>query len=128
MDKKEIIRRLKRMSEHAVYMPGKPPFIMSLDDGVAADEAAVLLEEQEQDIQNLIADLDDLRKEHEKLLDKKIPLITSGQEVIRCKDCKYCEYPDAEKEWCKKGHLHGNAETWFCADGERKGGAELGCK
>ena len=46
MDKKEIIRRLKRMSEHAVYMPGKPPFIMSLDDGVAADEAAVLLEEQ----------------------------------------------------------------------------------
>ena len=47
MDKKEIIRRLKRMSERAVYMPGKPPFIMSLDDGVAADEAAVLLEEQE---------------------------------------------------------------------------------
>jgi predicted RNA-binding Zn-ribbon protein involved in translation (DUF1610 family) len=47
MDKKEIIRRLKRMSERAVYIPGKPPFIMSLDDGVAADEAAVLLEEQE---------------------------------------------------------------------------------
>ena len=39
--------------------------------------------------------------------------------VVRCKNCKYCEYPDAEKEWCKKGHLHGNAETWFCADGER---------
>ena len=40
--------------------------------------------------------------------------------VVRCKDCKYCEYPKSEKEWCKKGHLHGNAETWFCADGERR--------
>lgn len=40
--------------------------------------------------------------------------------VVRCKDCKHCEYPNAEREWCKKGHLHGNAETWFCADGERR--------
>ena len=86
------------------------------------DTLVAVLKEQEQDVQNLIADLGDLRKEHEKLLDKKIPLITSGQEVIRCKDCKYCEYPNAEKEWCKKGHLHGNAESWFCADGERKEG------
>lgn len=39
-------------------------------------------------------------------------------EVVRCKDCKYCEYPEAEKEMCKKGHIHRNAETWFCADGE----------
>ena len=41
-------------------------------------------------------------------------------QIVRCRDCKYCEYPESEKEWCKKGHLHGNAETWFCADGERK--------
>ena len=41
-------------------------------------------------------------------------------EIVRCKDCKHCEYPKSEKEWCKKGHLHGNAETWFCADGEHK--------
>jgi hypothetical protein len=41
-------------------------------------------------------------------------------EIVRCKDCKYCEYPKSEKEWCKKGHLHGNAETWFCADGKRR--------
>jgi len=44
----------------------------------------------------------------------------TGEELIRCKDCKYCEYPNAEREWCKKGHLHGNAENWFCADGKRK--------
>ena len=41
-------------------------------------------------------------------------------EIIRCKDCKHCEYPNAGREWCKKGHLHGSAETWFCADGERR--------
>ena len=41
-------------------------------------------------------------------------------DIVRCRDCKYCEYPQSEKEWCKKGHLHGNAENWFCADGERK--------
>lgn len=41
-------------------------------------------------------------------------------EIVICKDCKHCKYPDAEQEWCKKGHIHGNAETWFCADGERR--------
>ena len=40
-------------------------------------------------------------------------------ELVRCKDCKYCEYPKSEKELCKKGHIHGNAEKWFCADGEK---------
>ena len=41
-------------------------------------------------------------------------------DIVRCKDCKYCEYPNSEKEWCKKGHLHGKAETWFCADGVKE--------
>ncbi len=41
-------------------------------------------------------------------------------EIILCKECKHCEYSRSEKEWCKKGHLHGNAESWFCADGERR--------
>ena len=47
MDKEEIIRRLEKISEHAVYVAGEPPFIMSLDDGIALDEAARLLKEQE---------------------------------------------------------------------------------
>ena len=47
MDKEEIIRRLKKISEHAVHVTGEPPFIMSLDDGIALDEAARLLKEQE---------------------------------------------------------------------------------
>ena len=39
--------------------------------------------------------------------------------VVRCKDCKYCVYLKTEN-FCKMGHLHGNTETWFCADGERR--------
>lgn len=47
MDNEEIIRRLKKISEHAVHVTGEPPFIMSLDDGIALDEAARLLKGQE---------------------------------------------------------------------------------
>ena len=47
MDKEEIIRRLKKISGHAVYVVGELPFIMSLDDGIALDEAVRLLKEQE---------------------------------------------------------------------------------
>lgn len=47
MDKKEIVRRLKKISEHAVHVTGESPFIMSLDDGIALNEAVRLLKEQE---------------------------------------------------------------------------------
>lgn len=46
MDKEEIIRRLKKISGHAVHIVGEQPFIMSLDDGIALDEAVRLLKEQ----------------------------------------------------------------------------------
>jgi len=81
------------------------------------DVLVALLKEKEQDIQNLIADLDDLRKEHEKLLDKKIPLITSGQEVIRCKDCRFRDDPNSViSEWlpCQFART---PDDWFCACG-----------
>lgn len=48
-----------------------------------------------------------------------IVLLEEQETVIRCKDCKHCEYTQSEKDWCKRGHLHGKAESWFCADGER---------
>ena len=81
------------------------------------DVLVALLKEKEQDIQNLIADLDDLRKEHEKLLDKKIPLITSGKEVIRCKDCRFRDDPNSViSEWlpCQFART---PDDWFCACG-----------
>lgn len=46
MDKEEIVRRLKRLAEYSVHVVGEPPFIMSLDDGIALNEAVTLLKEQ----------------------------------------------------------------------------------
>lgn len=53
-------------------------------------------------------------------IDEICELLKEQETVVRCKDCKHCKYPESEKDWCKKGHLHGNAKTWFCADGERR--------
>lgn len=47
MDKEEIIRRLKKIAKHAIHFVGEPPLILSLDDGIALDDAVRLLEEQE---------------------------------------------------------------------------------
>jgi len=49
-----------------------------------------------------------------------LDLLKEEPDIVRCKECKYCESPNATRDWCKKGHLHRNAQTWFCADGERK--------
>ena len=43
-------------------------------------------------------------------------------EIVRCKNCKHY---DEERGTCAKHHAHGNAETWFCADGERAENARL---
>lgn len=37
-------------------------------------------------------------------------------EIVRCEDC---DNYDSETGRCAKGVVHGCAETWFCADGER---------
>ena len=37
--------------------------------------------------------------------------------IVRCKDCKY--YIDGTGV-CDLYHAHGCAETWYCADGERR--------
>ena len=47
MKKYEIIERLKNIAEHAVYIVGKEPFVMSLDDGIAVHEAIELLKKSE---------------------------------------------------------------------------------
>jgi hypothetical protein len=47
MNKREIIERLKNIAEHAVHTVGEPPFVMSLDDGIAVHEAIELLEKLE---------------------------------------------------------------------------------
>lgn len=47
MNKEEIIRRLKKMSRHAVHFAGEQPLLLSLDDGIALNEVVRMLEEQE---------------------------------------------------------------------------------
>ena len=49
MNKREIIERLKNIARHAVHIVGEEPFVMSLDDGIAVNEAIELLEKSETD-------------------------------------------------------------------------------
>ena len=44
------------------------------------------------------------------------------QELIRCKDCKYC-YVDGDNvrfNMCLLNHNKVQADDWFCADGEKR--------
>ena len=44
MDKNEIIARIERIARCAIHTVGEPPFIMSLDDGIAVREAIDILQ------------------------------------------------------------------------------------
>ena len=46
-----------------------------------------------------------------------LELLKEQPEIIRCKDCKHYDQDTGRCYW---GVVHGNAETWFCADGEKK--------
>lgn len=129
LDRGKVIEGMDKLRKELGYgLPDRSNVVMEYLNSLT--DAIVMLKEQEQDVQNLIADLDDLQKEHEKLLDKKIPLITSGKEVIRCKDCKYanrltpysnvyeCASPNAQDKMFFQFH----ASDWFCADGEKGDG------
>lgn len=49
----EIIERLENIAKHAVHYVGEPPFIMSLNDGIALHEAIDLLKAQEPRVMTL---------------------------------------------------------------------------
>ena len=90
-----------------------------------AKAALALLKEQEDSTRILTGDLEDLQKEHERLLDKKIPLITNGQEVTYCKDCVrwipgvITDNDDFIPPRCRR-----NSGVWsadeFCSNAERR--------
>ena len=44
--------------------------------------------------------------------------------VVRCKDCKYHEDEEIGMVYCPNALGGWVAENWFCADGERKEGAD----
>lgn len=47
MDKNEIIERLERLARCATHTIGEPPFIMSLDDGIAVYEAIDIIQQSQ---------------------------------------------------------------------------------
>ena len=47
MDRDEVINRIKKIAKHAVHTAGEPPFVLSLDDGIALKKAIAILEAQE---------------------------------------------------------------------------------
>lgn len=48
MDKNEIIARLERLARCAIHTVGEPPFVMSLDDGIAVHEAIDIIQRSQQ--------------------------------------------------------------------------------
>lgn len=81
------------------------------------------INEWKEDFKSFINELQMPRDDYRGIMlyiDEGAELLKDQKPIVLCQDCKYCEYPKSEKEWCKKGHLHGNAETWFCADRERR--------
>ena len=50
-------------------------------------------------------------------LDEDISPTVDAVPIIRCKDC---EHYDDETGRCALRHVHGNADTWFCADGVKR--------
>ena len=49
----EIIERLENLANHAVHYVDEPPFIMSLDDGIALHDAVAILKAQEPRVMTL---------------------------------------------------------------------------
>lgn len=53
MELQRVVERLKNLAEHAVHRAGEPPFVMSLDDGIALHEAIELLKAKEPRVMTL---------------------------------------------------------------------------
>jgi len=88
------------------------------------DILVALLKEQESVIEALKSDLDET-----------LAVLGDQPEIVRCRECKYgclidnwkaymCRSPEQDEKTC----VHFHKPEWFCADGARKGGAELGCE
>lgn len=91
MDKAEIIRRLEKISSHAIHTVGEEPFVMSLDDGITVKEAIDLIKQQPE-----IVRCKDCK--HGDIVD-----VYAGK-MAACR--------------CDDGRV--NPLEWFCPDGEVK--------
>lgn len=119
MDNKCIASWLKNIKEKYVHGGDE-----SLDDTrrLAIDTAIKRLEEQQNtiwELQELNEHLNDKLKKSEgqKFIAHEDGKIEPIPKVVRCNDCSHYSEDSGE---CLKGHEHGYAGTWFCADGELK--------
>ena len=72
----EIIKRLENLAKHAVHYVGEPPFVMSLDDGIALHNAINLLKAQE-------------------------PMVLTLDEVLNSEDFVWAEiWTPGDRRWC----------------------------
>lgn len=72
----EIIKRLENLAKHAVHYVGEPPFVMSLDDGIALHDAINLLKAQE-------------------------PRVLTLDEVLNAEDFVWAEiWTPGDRRWC----------------------------
>ena len=115
-DMKSVMSGLEGLTEYDWRMYHSDSEVRNI-----AKEALELLKEYTDGYINLLSDYENLAQEHEKLLDKKIPLITNGQEIIRCKDCKHGRQYETNAVACEYRELATEPE-WFCADWKRKEG------
>ena len=61
-----------------------------------------------------------------KKVDDRLKALEEAVNIVRCKDCKHC-FVDGDNvrfNVCELNHNRVQADDWFCADGERKGGDE----
>lgn len=69
--------------------------------------------------------LDEAKKAMAKFVELKttlrpafVDVILKAEEVVRCKDCRFCGYDEMFDEmWCSGKRV---SADWFCADGERR--------
>lgn len=61
-----------------------------------------------------------------KKVDDRLKALEEAVNIVRCKDCQHC-FVDGDNvrfNVCELNHIRVQADDWFCADGERKGGNE----
>ena len=73
---------------------------------------------------NLLLGISD-RDIYAKYMLDKMPTIDAVS-VVRCRECKYHEDEEIGMVYCQNAVGGWVGEDWFCADGERKEGADNG--
>ena len=96
-DHEKVVLGLEHCSEDGCKScPYEPDCKMCDGFSILAKDALELINYQDQHIEAFLRD---------------------REPIVRCKNCKHY---DKQTGICAKGNTHGCADTWFCADAERR--------